>query len=337
MFRTNRHHCLLFTLVIMSIGLFYSCNKKPELHFHYSNGKLIKDSTLIQFLVKELPLQVPEYDSTISLDVQTCLDQTIETKLNSYFQKGYMGKLSTMLIMENKTGNVVYCRNSEALSVYTQRLQMMKMYGILLSFENGVKLKDTFSWTGKYSKKKYDSTVARLYRMSAPSLEYKYPFDNYSCEEWATFLQKLNVSENERDCADGAIFPRYYFRTSLFDLVKTGVLINQNGYASANNLFGDVKGGGGEILHAATFAKGSLLKTETCLNAKKILKRDPFDLIEFNYPIFLYTQREMRNGMVLSTKKYTIGFLSNSKSVKNGLVTKEIYSLVSLFELADKT
>lgn len=173
MFRANGHRYLLFTLLILSIGLFYSCKKKPELHFHYSNGTEIKDSTVIHFLMKELPAQVPEYDSAMSLDVQTCLDQKIETKLNSYFQKGSLGKVSTMLILENKTGNVVYCRNSEALSVYSQRLQMMKMYGMLLSFEKGVKLADTFSWTGKYSKKKYDSTVARLYRMSAPSLEYK--------------------------------------------------------------------------------------------------------------------------------------------------------------------
>ncbi|WP_430406990.1 hypothetical protein [Fluviicola sp.] len=331
MFRTNRHRYLLFILITLSIGLFYSCNQKPKLHFHYSDGTLIKDSTLIQFLMKELPVQVPEYDSTMSLEVQTCLDQKIEAKLNSYFQKGSMGKVSTMLILENKTGNVVYCRNSEALSIYSQRLQMMKMYGILLSFEKGVKLTDTFSWTGKYSKKKYDSTVARLYRMSPPSLDYKYPFDNYSCSQWKSFLQKLDVSENERDCADGEIYPRYYFRTSLFDLVKTGVLINRNGVVSANNLFGDVTDSGGEILHAAAFVKGSLLKTETCLSAKKILKRDPFDVIEFNYPIFLYTQKEMRNGMILSTKKYTIGFLSASKSGNNGFVTKEIYSLASLF------
>lgn len=332
MFRTNRHRYLLFTLITLFIGLFYSCNKKPELHFHYSDGTVIKDSTVIQFLIKELPVQVPEYDSTLSLDVQTCLDKKIEKKLDSYFQKASIGKVSTMLILENKTGNVVYCRNSENLSIYSQRLQMMKMYGILLSFEKGVKLADTFSWTGKYSKKKYDSTVARLYRMSAPSLEYKYPFDNYSCEQWATFLEKLNVSENERDCADGEIFPRYYFRTSLFDLVKTGVMINQNGYSSANNLFGDLKSSDGKILHIADFVQAKPLKTETCLNAKKILKRDPFDVIEFNYPIFLYTQREMKNGMILSTKKYTIGFLAASKSANNGFVTKEIYSLASLLE-----
>ncbi|WP_341904313.1 hypothetical protein [Fluviicola taffensis] len=331
MFRTNRHRYLLFISITLSIGLFCSCNQKPKLYFHYSDGTLIKDSTVIQFLMKELPVQVPEYDSTLSLEVQTCLDQKIEAKLNSYFQKGSMGKVSTMLILENKTGNVVYCRNSEVLSIYSQRLQMMKMYGILLSFEKGVKLTDTFSWTGKYSKKKYDSTVSRLYRMSPPSLDYKYPFDNYSCSQWKSFLQKLDVSENERDCADGEIYPRYYFRTSLFDLVKTGVLINRNGAVSANNLFGNVTDSDGEILHATAFVKGSLLKTETCLSAKKILKRDPFDVIEFNYPIFLYTQKEMRNGMILSTKKYTIGFLSASKSGNNGFVTKEIYSLASLF------
>lgn len=167
--------------------------------------------------------------------------------------------------------------------------------------------------------------------MSAPSLEYKYPFDNYSCSQWSAFLQKLDVSENERDCADGEIFPRYYFRTSLFDLAKTGVLINQNGYSSGNNLFGDVKSSDGKILHVPNFVQAKPLKTETCLNAKKILKRDPFNVIEFNYPIFLYSQREVRNGMVLSTKKYTIGFLSASKPGNNGFVTKEIYSLASLF------
>lgn len=330
----NKWSCFLFSKLIflsLMMGALYSCKEKREIKFHYSDGEEIKDSTVIRFLMKELPVQVPEYDSTISLDVQTCLDKKIETKLDNYFQKASIGKVGTMLILENKTGNVVYCRNSENLSIYSQRLQMMKMYGILLSFEKGVKLADTFSWTGKYSKKKYDSTVARLYRMSAPSLEYKYPFDNYSCDQWAAFLQKLNVSENERDCADGAIFPRYYFRTSLFDLVKTGVLINQKGFVSAYNLFGDIKDSGGKILHPVAFAKGKLLKTETCLNAKKILKRDPFDVIEFNYPIFLYTQREMRNGMILSTKKYTIGFLSASKSATNGFVTKEIYSLASLF------
>lgn len=332
MFRTDRHRFLLFISMTLFIGIFYSCNKKPELHFHYSDGTVIKDSTVIQFLRKELSVQVPKYDSTISIDVQTCLDHKIETKLEKYFQRGTMGKVSTMLILENKTGNVVYCRNSESLSIYSQRLQMMKMYGILLSFEKGVKLTDTFSWIGKYSKKKYDTTVARLYRMSAPSLEYKYPFDNYSCDQWSTFLQKLDVSENERDCADGEIFPRYYFRTSLFDLVKTGVVINQNGYASANNLFGDIKDSDGKILRVSNSIQAKPLKTETCLAAKKILKRDPFDLIEFNYPIFLYSQREMRNGMILSTKKYTIGFLAASKSGNNGFVTKEIYSLASLLE-----
>ncbi|MNY13938.1 hypothetical protein D3C86_1470960 [compost metagenome] len=208
----------------------------------------------------------------------------------------------------------------------------MKMYGILLSLEKGVKLTDTFSWTGKYSHKKYDSTVARLYRMSAPSLEYKYPFDNYSCDQWSAFLKKLEVSENERDCADGEIFPRYYFRTSLFDLTKTGVLINQDGFTSANNLFGEVKDSDKKNRYKAKLVKGKLLKTETCLAAKKILKRDPFDVIQFSYPIFLYKHGEIRNGMILSTKKYTIGFLADSKSDTKGFVTKEIYSLMSLLE-----
>ena len=329
---TYRNRFLLFTLILVSMGVFYSCSKKSERHFYYSDGSEIKDSTVIQFLKQQLPLQVPEYDSTLSLGIKTNLDRGIEPIMARYFSEDPLRKVSGMVILENKTGNVVYCNISERLSIYGQRFQMMKMYGILLSLEEGVKLNDTFSWTGKYSKKKYDSTVSRLYRMSAPSLEYKYPFDTYSCSQWSAFLKRLDVSENERDCADGEIYPRYYFRTSLFDLVKTGMLINRNGFASANNLFGEIKNSDGKILHTPAVVKGKILKTETCLAAKKILKRDPFDVIEFSYPIFLYTHKEIRNGMVLSTKKYTIGFLAASKSGSNGFVTKEIYSLVSLLE-----
>lgn len=330
--KTNRIRVVLFTLTALFIGFFYSCSKKPELHFYYSDGKLIKDSTNIYFLMRQLSVDYSKYDSTKSHTVETFLDSRVEQKVNSYIAANPARKVSGMLILENKTGNVVYCKNSEDLAVYSQRFQTMKMYGILLSLENGVKLNDNFSWIGKYSKKRYDSTVARLYRMSVPSLEYKYPFDEYSCSQWSEFLQKLNVSENERDCADGEIYPRYYFRTSLFDLVKTGVLIHQNGVASANNLFGIIKDSDGKKLYTPAVVKGNLLKPETCFTAKKILKRDPFDLIEFSYPVFLYKNGEIRNGMVLSTNKYTIGFLAASKSGSNGLVTKEIYSLVSLLE-----
>lgn len=324
----------IFKLVafLLVMVVFTSCTEKKEVHFHYSDGTRIKDSTVIQFLAKQLPFQVKKYDSTLSLNVKTCLDRKLEQKLKVYFRKDTSRKSSAMVIMENKTGNVVYAQNSQHLSVYSQRLQLMKMYGILLSLEKGVKLEDTFSWIGKYSGENHTSTVARLYRMSPPSLDYKYPFDEYSCNEWSSFLQKLNVSEDERDCADGEIYPRYYFRTSLFDLVKTCALINQNGVASANNLFGDIKTPGGKMVHTSTMVKGEVLKMETCIAAKKIMKRDPFDLIEFNYPIFHYNQGELKNGMILSTKNYTIGFLAASKSAKSGFVTKEIYELVSLLE-----
>lgn len=320
---------------LILLGILASCsNEKPgkEVVFRYSDGTRISDSSTIRLLTRQLPLQVKEYDSTISLNVTTCLDKKVEKKLKKYLKKDSLRKVSGMVIMENKTGNVISCKNSEELAVYRQQLQTMKMYGILLSLENGVKLDDTFSWTGKYTKRKYDTTVARLYRMSAPSLEYKYPFDDYSCSKWSTFLQKLEVSENERDCADGEIYPRYYFRTSLIDLVKTGVLINQNGVATANNLFGNITGAGGKLLHKPVLYQRRRLKTGTCIQAKKIMKRDPFDVIEFSYPIFFYTHSEIRNGMIVSTKKYTIGFLSASKSINSGFVTKEIYSLVSLLE-----
>lgn len=323
---------LLLTLILVFMGIFNSCDEKTELHFQYSDGTTIKDSTVIHFLMQQLPVQVPEYDSTVSANVATCLDQEIDRKMTAYFRSDSSVKVSGMVILENKTGNLVYCKNSNELFIYSQRFQTMKMYGILLSFEEGVKLTDTFSWVGKYSQKKYDSTVARLYRMSAPSLEYKYPFDTYSCGQWSAFLKKLDVSENERDCADGEIFPRYYFRTSLFDLTKTGALISQNGVATANNLFGGIEGSDRKSTREANRVKGKILKTETCLAAKKVLKRDPFDLIQFSYPIFLYTNNRIRNGMIVSTKKYTIGFLADSKSDTKGFVTKEIYSLMSLLE-----
>ena len=332
MFSLNRPLLMKLIPVLLVLGIVLSCGqKKKVLVFHYSNGEVIKDSSKIRFLVQQLPVQLPEYDSTTSLDIQTYLDKDIEQKVDGYFRKNSRGRVSGMVVVNNQTGDVVYC-NSNQLNVYSQRLQMMKMYGILLSFEKGVKLEDRFSWTGKYTQKKYDSTISRLYRMSAPSLEYKYPFDTYSCSQWSEFLQKLDVSEDERDCADGEIFPRYYFRTSLFDLVKTCALINQNGYTHAHNLFGTVKSAEGKVLHKAVLLKGKLLKTETCTSAKKIMKRDPFAVIEFSYPIFVFNGEEIRNGMVLSTKKYTIGFLSASKSGSNGLVTKEIYSLASLLE-----
>jgi hypothetical protein len=332
MFSLNLSLLIKLIPILILFGMVSSCGKKPEVVFRYSNGREIKDSTAIRFLTKQLQVEMPEYDSTKSQTIQTFLDPKIEREVNRYIDSGSDRKVSGMMILENKTGNVVYWKNSEKLLVYSQRFQTMKMYGILLSLEKGVKLTDTYSWIGKYSRKKYDSTVSRLYRMSAPSLEYKYPFDDYSCSQWSAFLKQLDVSENERDCADGEIYPRYYFRTSLFDLVKTGVLIHQNGTASANNLFGTVKGSGGKILHKAAFVKGRRLKTDTCLSAKKVLKRDPFDIIEFSYPIFLFTHGEIRNGMVLSSEKYTIGFLSDSKSGSNGFVTKEIYTLVSLLE-----
>lgn len=316
----------------MLVGAVYSCGKKTEVRFLYSNGREIKDSTTIQYLTKQLLTEVSEYDSAKSQIIQTFLDPRIERKVNRYLHVDSNRMVSGMVILENKTGNVVYVNNSDEFSVYGQRLQMMKMYGILLSLEKGVKLSDTFSWTGKYSRKKYDTTVSRLYRMSPGSLEYKYPFDDYSCGQWSAFLKQLNVSENERDCADGEIYPRYYFRTSLFDLVKTGVLIHQNGIASANNLFGTIKDPSGNIIHKAAVVKGRRLKKDTCLSAKKVLKRDPFDVIEFSYPIFLFAHGEMKNGMILSSGKYTIGFLSDSKSGSNGFVTKEIYTLVSLLE-----
>ena len=332
MFLLDRSLYLKLFPVLMLFGMFYSCGKKTEVRFLYSNGREIKDSTEIRFLTRQLLVDVPEYDSAKSQIIQTFLDPQIEREVNRYIAKDSSRKVSGMMILENKTGNVVYWKNSEELLVYSQRFQTMKMYGILLSFEKGVKLTDPYSWIGKYSRKKYDSTVARLYRMSAPSLEYKYPFDDYSCGQWSSFLKQLDVSENERDCADGEIYPRYYFRTSLFDLVKTGVLIHQNGVASANNLFGKIKDRSGNVIHKTAFVKGRRLKTDTCLSAKKVLKRDPFDVIEFSYPIFLFTHGEMRNGMILSTPKYTIGFLSGSKSGSNGFVTKEIYTLASLLE-----
>ena len=328
----HKYTAIKWVLVWMSVIVFYSCGKKTEVRFLYSNGREIKDSTEIRFLTRQLLVDVPEYDSTKSQTVQTFLNPRIEREVNRYIAKDSGRKVSGMMILENKTGNVVYWKNSEELLVYGQRFQTMKMYGILLSFEKGVKLTDAYSWIGKYSRKKYDSTVARLYRMSAPSLEYKYPFDDYSCDQWSAFLKQLDVSENERDCADGEIYPRYYFRTSLFDLVKTGVLIHQNGAASANNLFGTIKDPAGNIIHKAAFVRGKRLKRDTCLSAKKVLKRDPFDVIEFSYPIFLFTHGEVRNGMILSTPKYTIGFLSDSKTGSNGFVTKEIYGLVSLLE-----
>lgn len=332
MFSLN--HSLLIKLVpvLILFGMVSSCNQKKEVRFLYSNGREIKDSTEIRFLTKQLLAVVPEYDSSKSQTIQTFLNPRIGREVSRYIAKDSGRKVSGMIILENKTGNVVYWKNSEELQVYSQRFQMMKMYGILLSFEKGVKLADSYSWIGKYSRKKYDSTVSRLYRMSAPSLEYKYPFDDYSCGQWSAFLKQLDVSENERDCADGEIYPRYYFRTSLFDLVKTGVLIHQNGVASANNLFGTIKDPAGNIIHKAAFVRGKRLKRDTCLSAKKVLKRDPFDVIEFSYPIFLYTHGEMRNGMILSTRKHTIGFLSASKSGSDGFVTKEIYTLASLLE-----
>ncbi|WP_343632642.1 hypothetical protein [Fluviicola sp.] len=317
----------------MLFGVISSCsNPKKEVVFHYSNGRVIKDSTNIRLLTRQLLAQVPEFDSTKSQTIQTFLDPKMERSVNRYIGTNPKREVSGMIILENQSGNVVYWKNTEELSVYSQRFQTMKMYGMLLSFEEGVKLTDHYSWIGKYSKRKYDSTVARLYRMSAPSLEYRYPFDDYSCSQWSSFLQKLNVSENERDCADGEIYPRYYFRTSLFDLVKTVALIHQNGFTSAHNLFGEIKSPEGKSLHIPVLVKGKVLKTETCLAAKKVLKRDPFDLIEFSYPIFYYAHGEIRNGMVLSTKNYTVGFLSASKSGSNGFVTKEIYGLASLLE-----
>ena len=332
MFSLNRVLLIKF-IPFLVFGILLSCNReKKELVFHYSDGTVIHDSTQLRFLMRELPVQVAEYDSLVSLDVETRLDRQIEQKIADYSRSHSMKKINGMIVMDNQTGDVLYCANSSELNVYSQRLQLMKMYGILLSFEKGVKLTDHFSWIGKYSRKKYDSTVSRLYRIAPPSLEYQYPYDRYSCSQWSAFLQKLDVSENERDCADGEIFPRYYFRTSLFDLVKTGSLISQNGHVHAHNLFGEVKTTSGEVLHVAPYLKGKILKTETCTNTKKVLKRDPFDLIEFSYPIFFFSQGEMHKGMILSTKKYTIGFIATSKSGINDFVTKEIYSLASLLE-----
>ncbi len=322
---------LKWCLIIIMMGIFYSCNRKPEFHFHYSDGTEIKDSTVIQFLKKQLPICVLEYDNTESYNIQTFFDSKITQKLKHYFEEDSLRRVSAMVIIENQTGDVVYLLNSDQLFAYSRRFKNTKMYGMLMSFEKGVKLTDTFSWIGRQGKQRYERGIQSLYSITPPSIDYQYPYDYYSCNEWKEFLEKLAISTKGADCKEGYPYPRYYFSTSLFDLTKIASLIQQNGYVQANNLFGDIKDENGDIIYSPGFVKGQLLQAESCNAIVKVLKRDTSKMIIFNYPISLRTEKGNRMGMIVSTKRYTIGLLSATKFGYNSVSGKEIIDLVSLF------
>ncbi|WP_343748659.1 hypothetical protein [Fluviicola sp.] len=302
---------LVFSIVQL-LFLISSCSDTPEIHYRYSNGEEIRDSLSVKLLHRQLKLKFPELDTTQSLDVKTFLDWDLKGELDGLIQQTGEHRIPTMLVMDNETGKIVYSKNSRELAADTRRIGNTKLFGMLLSFEEGVKLSDTFSWVGKQSKREYARNIASLYRITPPSTDYTYPFDEYSCLQWAKFMDRIAVRYDDSVCFAG--YPRF-FSVSLMDLVKTCSLIQRNGSVTGIHLLDVVTDEEG-MESRLGIPSGFVLRPESCISVKKVLQPvRASKSIEFCYRFSVGMGRETRRGIIMVTQTHTIGFLSDSDSL----------------------
>lgn len=318
MYRINYSHLLFrFIPLIAFLAGISACSQKKEIVFRYSDETPITDSLSLKFLERQLMVNYPELLGVHSLDAKTFLDLELKRKLDQLITQNGKKSIATMLVQDNETGTIVYCRNSKELSVDSQQIRNTKLFGMLLSFEEGVKLSDVFAWTGKQGKQKYEKTVASLYRITPPSTDYRYPYDAYSCLQWAKFMDKLEVRFDDSSCVDDHV---RFFPVSLMDLVKTGSLIQRNGSVRMVNLFEVVVNKDEGTFSPYGWKSGLVVSRESCTSVKEVLKPAKVSkIIEFKYRFSVHTAKGILRGMIVSTKTHTIGFLSTSDSIRAGV------------------
>ncbi|MGV3612804.1 MAG: hypothetical protein ACO1N0_17720 [Fluviicola sp.] len=251
-------------LIPFILLILVSCKKEIHHTFYYKEGTEIKNTTQLALLNMQLVKLVSKEDLNVNLKIKTTLSQkqsvdffrisndyknTVLEHLKSNYPKHgsfldslhMKGRLSniSVIVINNKTGEVENCNSNSQSALFDPNMEhrALEPYGYIMTFDKGKALNDTFAFnlnptnTPKYSpifQIPAGVTVSHSF-IKVPggggNIMLR-PYDYYPLSDWKKLEKKLEIDLDLSEYRTGHFS---WIKTSLFDLVKTISMIQNNG------------------------------------------------------------------------------------------------------------
>jgi hypothetical protein len=154
--------------------------------------------------------------------------------LDSLYKQNRLSNIS-IIVMNNSNGEIENCSfntgSPRTLFDPNQEFKATDLYGYILTFDKGKNLNDTFaSEINRKAPQNYQIpssvTVSGSFTRTLGGNIMSRPYDYYSISDWSALAKKLDINLDFSEYRPGRFS---LIKTSLFDLVKTISIIQNNG------------------------------------------------------------------------------------------------------------
>lgn len=293
---------ILLIVVLLSSCGFGELDKKPHTKYYYSNGTIIRDSSLIELLNKELvSLNIGNSGSKIfcTLNPSESLEFFTDSLRNLYVQSirennpDKLSFLDTMnqfllydvgvVVYDNSTGNTIYrqepktrLKNLESMMGYGKSSRFL---GMFLTMDKGFNIEDKYqafqNWDDSvkiYNEKNevvdywYNDgkrTMKRLFYLESGGEIPKFPYQEFVRNDWSEFASKLKIGIHSECLSSGSFCE---IESNFIDLVESFMLVRNLGNKKNTSLVSKIIDSKGKVIYVKK------LKSETTVSHNTIDK-----------------------------------------------------------------
>ena len=349
------NYCILKMIIIcVALQSLASCGPSEKTRILYDDGTVISDTNLIVNVLEEayrLGLKKTDFNSNAL--IQTSLRPDFDfTPLNdslagvykelmkSYYPE-HISQIdsfpiplfrSLLLVIDNSSGEIIAnFENGRKIKDNIAFGMSNRLYGFILAMEKGLRAQDTFvskseiyNDVGEVFITKHKQDVKSLFAVDPPGIGI-YPHTEFSKEDWESLATKLEMHPGFILCRDYK--KDCYLESSFFDLVRTYMLIQNNGIEKNPKMIKKITGLNGKIMYSKRLVEKQTLTRQTCTEIKELLDyykagmevwwKRRFD-VSFKGRLFRGANSTDSGWLLYSDDSFTIGVITFINSIRVG-------------------
>ena len=359
---------LLFLLLITVSA----CTETVEQNFYYSDGSRITDSTDIKLVSQEINtllqnnkdqsleiqsslLPRSKFNCTILLDSlrESMIDNLVERYPEYDDQINAINRdwiLNTgIVILEKKSGRIITYTNIGTSVDIISNLPVVgtsnKLYGFILAMDKEFQPNDDYVYwqesnsvnqDGQKDTTKYEirNSIKRLFCTSSYGPIRRYPYQDYSIEEWKKINEEMKFNLNF-----GQANPNYavMFESNLLDLTKVFAMLNNDGKYSSSFLVDSVRNEDHKVIYKPKIRSEQLISSQTQSKMEEFLNHNMIYghgqggfvkkklSLNDDHNVFFGESRGNVEWILCSDQTYTIGIITSNRLTIGTGGTRRLY------------
>jgi hypothetical protein len=343
---------LLFSIIISA------CNQEVQHKFYYSDGSRIKDSTDIALISEELDnLLQNNQDNDLQINsslfpkskfnCSDLLDSLRGAMVNSLIERypNYKTQIESIIqerilnvgivVLENNSGKVVGYTSLDSSHDLISKLPLVgtsnKLYGFILAMDKEFHPNDEYVYweksnvtyqNGRKDTSKYEirNSVKRLFSTNESGPIRRYPYQDYSINDWSLVNKALNFNLNF-----GNYIPNnaVMFESNLFDLTKVFQMLNNQGKYNSSSLVEKVCNSDNKPIYKSSFQSDQLIPNETQLEMEELLQYNMVYgqggfvkknlSLDDKHIVYFGQSRDNIDWILCSNQSYSIGIITENQ------------------------